>query len=454
MNLPDYFIADLPPEAAVNPALIGEACQTLKRNRERYLAHRSTHSLVHLLSELAKSWLNPEFPFRKLALEKGSGSTGFSSATLASGLDGFFKTLTPHAFETLLNQDLGHAHRLDKMTASEHEQKANRAALATGPELLAHIAAGNLPSPAFMSIILGVLARSAQFVKCASGAALLPRLLAHSIYDADPKLGACIEIAEWRGGDAQCEQALFAEADCVIATGSDQTLEDIRRRVPPKTRLLGYGHRVSFAYVAHEAVTGWNARKLAARAALDVAAWDQLGCLSPHVIYVQEGGASTPEKFGELLAEEMAEREAVEPRGQPPAEAAAAIASRRAIYELRAANSPGTRVWSSKGATAWTVVYEADPRFQLSCLYRFIYVKPVAGVSEALQHADAFRGRVSTVGLASPEQRVHELATELARWGVTRVCPLGQMQQPPLAWRHDGRLALADLVVWSDWEQG
>ena len=33
-----------------------------------------------------------------------------------------------------------------------------------------------------------------------------------------------------------------------------------------------------------------------------------------------------------------------------------------------------------------------------------------------------------------------------------RVCPLGQMQEPPLTWRHDGRPALADLITWTDWE--
>ena len=74
--------------------------------------------------------------------------------------------------------------------------------------------------------------RSAQFVKCASGAALLPRLFAHSIYDAEPKLGACLEIAEWRGGHAALENALFAEADCVTATGSDEALAAIRHKLP------------------------------------------------------------------------------------------------------------------------------------------------------------------------------------------------------------------------------
>jgi len=28
------------------------------------------------------------------------------------------------------------------------------------------------------------------------------------------------------------------------------------------------------------------------------------------------------------------------------------------------------------------------------------------------------------------------------------------MQNPPLAWRHDGRPPLADLVSWTDWETG
>jgi hypothetical protein len=132
---------------------------------------------------------------------------------------------------------------------------------------------------------------------------------------------------------------------------------------------------------------------------------------------------------------------------------AATIASRRGFYEVRAAHSPDTRHWASPDSTAWTVVYEADPLFQASCLYRFIYVKGVESLSQALQGAEAIRGKVSTVGLASSPERARELATELARWGVRRVCPVGQMQHPPLTWRHDGRPALAELVTWSDWEE-
>ena len=130
------------------------------------------------------------------------------------------------------------------------------------------------------------------------------------------------------------------------------------------------------------------------------------------------------------------------------------ITLKRDFYTVRATASPETQIWQSADSTAWTVVFEGDPLFQLSCLNRFVYVKPVADLRDVLRNADAVRGRVSTVGLASHGPRTIELASALARWGATRICPLGRMQQPPLTWRHDGRPALGDLITWTNLESG
>jgi hypothetical protein len=451
MNLPNYFLADLPADASPSAQMIAEACVTLKRNRERYLAPRSTGSLVELLSEVARTWRDPHCPFLQMALNQGPAVTGFQVETLRKGLDRFFGRLTADGLQALLLQDLGHPQRLDRISASSGPD-AGRAAVVSGPELLVHITAGNIPAPALMSMVLGVLLRSAQFVKCASEASLLPRLFAHSLYQADPKLGACLEIACWPGGSTALEDPLFEAADCVTATGTDETLATIQQRLPRKTRFVAYGNRFSFAYITKEMLSGFTAKKMIERATDDVVAWNQLGCLSPHAIYVEDGGVISPEAFAELLAEAMGAREQTEPRGPLSRENAAAIASRRSIYELRAAHTAGTRLWCSPDSTAWTVVYEAEPRFQLSCLNRFIYVKGVNDLTTALQGAHGFPGKVSTVGLGAPEHKVEALATELARWGVTRVCPVGKMQDPPLTWRHDGRPPLGELVTWTDWE--
>ena len=76
----------------------------------------------------------------------------------------------------------------------------------------------------------------------------------------------------------------------------------------------------------------------------------------------------------------------------------------------------------------------------------------VADLTRLCRVRMSIRGKVSTVGIAVPEEKVQEIATQLARWGATRVCPLGQMQNPPLTWRHDGRPALGDLITWTDLE--
>ena len=453
MNLPNYFLADLPPEAVLTPKTISEACQTLKRNREQYLAPRSTENLIGVLSSLAERWLRPDDPFRRWALDYGPAVTGFAPSTLTRGLDSFFSQLTPENLHALLVQDLGHAQRMDGVTATTSEQRRRVAAMANAPELLVHITAGYIPNPALMSIVLGLLLRSAQFVKCASGTALLPRLFAHSLYEREPKLGACLEIAEWPGGTAALEDVLFSEAGCVTATGRDETLAAIRLRVPSNVRFLGYGHRLSFAYIAREAWACFSKKQVVSRAATDVIAWNQMGCLSPHVFYVEHSGLVAAEEFAELLAEELRLREESEPRGPISISAAASIAARRELYAIRAAHSAETRYWKSSDSTAWTVVYEAEAQFQISCLNRFVYVKGVANLTDALHAADAIRGKVSTVGLAAPHENAEPLANELARWGAARICPLGQMQNPPLTWRHDGRPSLGELVTWTEWEQ-
>jgi hypothetical protein len=453
MNLPNYFLADLPPGAHLGPRMLGEACQALRRNRLEYLAPRPTQAILDTLCEVAHNWLEPDDPFRRLALERGPAATGFSRSTLAHGLDAFFKRLNYRELSQLILQELGHVERLDRFVVTEAELKTHRTAIATGPELLVHITAGNVPNPSLMSLILGLIARSAQFLKCAQGADLLPRLFAHSLYALEPKLASCIEIAVWPGGQAELEAALFEQADCVTVTGRDETIANIRSRLPQHVRLLGYGHRLSFGYLTREVLSRYHAKELAAQAAIDVAAWDQLGCLSPHLFFVETGASVTPELFAQMLAAELERLEERLPRGTPPPSLAGTLASRRSLYAIRAANSPDTQLWASQPHTAWTVVLESDPRFQPSCLHRFVYVKGISNLQEALQASAPYQRAISTVALAAMGTRAQELAASLARWGVTRLCPLGQMQDPPLTWRHDGHPPLSDLITWTDWEQ-
>src|SRR2546423_194809 len=153
MNLPNYFMADLPADPELTAMMIGQACETIRRNRDRYLANRSTTELIGLLADVGRNWLEPENRFRKMALEQGPPDTGFSAQTLAIGLDAFFKTVTEENLEALIEQDLGDRRRLEQMTATSVESKTGRASIAIGPGLIAHVTAGQLPCSTFQSMI-------------------------------------------------------------------------------------------------------------------------------------------------------------------------------------------------------------------------------------------------------------------------------------------------------------
>ena len=60
-------------------------------------------------------------------------------------------------------------------------------------------------------------------------------------------------------------------------------------------------------------------------------------------------------------------------------------------------------------------------------------------------------GRISTVGLVGRLSSRAEW-TFLNLGGVSRFCPAGRMQFPPLTWHHEGRQTLAELVTWIDAE--
>ena len=166
MNLPNFFFADMPPEATLSPTMIAAACDTLKRNREKYLSPRTTDDIVKILCEVATEWLQPENKFRRFALELGPAETGFSRVVLEQGLDGFFRQFIPENFQVLLEQELGDAVGVtgDECRVTSETGSTDHASRIThhfwrGPEFLVHIAAGNIPNPTLMSLTLGLLTR-------------------------------------------------------------------------------------------------------------------------------------------------------------------------------------------------------------------------------------------------------------------------------------------------------
>lgn len=405
---------------------------TLLARRRRHLVRRPVHDTLAAIDCCIRRWLDPDSDERRQAEAQLPATTGLSPPMLRHVLPLVFEEYRGERLGALLDAELGGRGGLDR---------------AIGPGLSVHVLAGNLPGAGLDGGIFSLLVKSAVLVKAASAELVLPDLFARSLAAVDPELGACLRVVHWPGGRADLEKAAFGGADLVVASGSDVSLASIRERLGADTRFIGYGHKLSFGLVTRAGLADCGALAHWSRAAAyDVAVYDQLGCLSPQLVYVEEGGPVSPREFASALADDLAEWQITLPRGAVPTEAVSAIRCVRDQAEWQALAGKDIELHTSRGGADWTVIYEADPTFVPSPLYRTVRVKPLRGPAHLAELLADWRPYLEAVGLAAAPDESARLGELLAGLGVSRVCPLGKMQRPPLNWRRGGRPRIGAFV--------
>jgi hypothetical protein len=322
-----------------------------------------------------------------------------------------------------------------------------------GSDLTVHIWAGNVPGLPLWSLVSGLLVKSGNIGKVSSSEPLFAGWFARMLVEMEPKLADCLAIVWWKGGDEELERPLFQQADVVIGYGGNESLDSIRSRIPLTTRFLPYGHKISFGMVSKVALDSRKAWKTAHHCAYDIVRYDQQGCYSPHVFYVQKGGNVSPKEFAYYLAHELKSFQARYPLRELSIEEAVATTGWRQQHEMATYSNPGKEMFGERSGS-WTVVFDEDDKeLSPSCLNRIIKVAAFNEFNEVAEHVSPHRRFLQTVGVAAAPNELYQLAELLGKVGVTRVTGIGHMTSPEAGWHHDGRFNLLDLVSMVDIEQ-
>jgi Acyl-CoA reductase (LuxC) len=419
----------------------------LRRAQADYLGRLGVDQIAERIGWAVNRWLDPFSPYLHRAERHIAAWTGYPPGAIRKGLAGFLATFRTENLRRLLREELGDPEVLDGFRPRPVAAGLTRA---IGPGLVAHSFAGNVPGLPAQSLVAALLVKAASLGKVASEEPLFAPLFARSLAEVDPRLGECLALSYWPGGDAPSATS-FELADVVVAYGSEATLDAVRAELPPGRRLIAYGHKLSFGVVGRECLSTTDALPdLADRAAYDVARFDQQGCLSPHLFYVEEGGARPPRAFAEALADALRRWDGVVPRGRlDPAERARTAGARRE-QQFRISARGGERFGAD--GDAWAVLYDPDDTFLASCLNRTVWVKPLADAGRLPAVLAPVRRYLQTGGIAFDPDRTVGVAELLAEAGLDRVCPIGQMGDAPATWHHDGRFNLLDFVRFTDLE--
>ena len=315
------------------------------------------------------------------------------------------------------------------------------------PRLTALVLAGNVFTAAVRPLLFALLAGSPVLCKAASRDDRFPRLVAEALAEVDPTLAAALGVLTFPGGTVHLEDPLLAASDAVMVYGSDATLRALRARVPPTARLLEHGHGTGAAHVpAHVLADPDRAAEAAHHLALDVAAYDQRGCLSPQAVWVEGGQGEAGRRFAGLIQNSLDRWHRDLPKGPLPTDVAAAQSQWRGVLAATGDlfEGPGGAV-AVAGNPALPV--QGGPPWGPG--WRNLLVLPCAGPADLVARLAPLGIHLKALGAGGTDDDRRRLALSLPPPLCPRLGPLGAMQTPPLDALDDGAPPFEGLLRWT-----
>jgi len=407
----------------------------------RLLRYR-TQTIAEGLARVSEAWLEPESRWMQQAVEGCSGCTGYTPEMVRWSLTDLFRRMTTRGLSALVEFELGS--RDPFLGVRSGRSVCGRAA--NPPSLVFQVLAGTVPPVAVESIVLAILARAPMLVKTSRRDPVVARVYLASLRALAPELAERIAITTWEGGDNALDGVACRSSSIVTAYGGDEPIDELRSRCRFPTRFIGYGHRVSFGVVAcsNDGKGEPYLQELVRDIALDVAAYDQHGCMSPHVIYVHAGAAWSADDVARALGEEgLPAVQRWLPRGVMDEGLRAQIMQSRGVGEFEG------NVYESDGGV---VIRAPGVKFRPSPGGRLVYVCRYDDVRELRDALAPLAGKVSTVGMHCGANERAGLVETLREIGARRVTRLGRMQRPLWIRDHDGRPRIGDWVDWTNVE--
>lgn len=419
----------------------------IRANARAYLSQLSVAQIIAIVDEAIARLLDRRHPLRIKAEKLLPIVTGYDAEMVRLGLTGYLKTFRQPQLKRFVAEDFANPLMLD-----DFQPRAKGGfARAFGPELLMHIWAGNVPGLPLWSLICGLLVKAGTIGKLPGNEPLMASWFAQLLAEIDPKLGECIAVVWWKGGDAQSEPTWLQQADAVLAYGGNKTLAAIQQQLPVTTRFLPHGHKISFGMVAQSALNARQGAELAQCVAFDVMRYDQAGCYSPQMVFVERGGQLSPDEFAHYIAHELHALARKHPRRALANEELNSIAAWRNGEEIRALADD--RTLYGDAADDWHVVCLSQAEaLAPSALGRTLKVVPVDSLEQVVDLIMQHRHFLQTVGIAAAPVQLFRLSALLGKAGVTRITAFGNMTSPEAGWHHDGRFSLLDLVTLTEIE--
>ena len=228
-------------------------------------------------------------------------------------------------------------------------------------------------------------------------------------------------------------------ADVRIAWGGREAVETVAG-YPSKydCETVIFGPKLSFGVVSKEMLSDEQAaKKLARRVSVDVSVFDQTGCASAHNLFIEKGGAVSPERFCQILNESMGKTEIQIPKPTMSPEQVSAVHSIRGVYDF-CGLSIGSETMS------YSILLDDFDELHKPVYSRVLFVHAVDSIMQAVKHINE---DIQTVGIEATPEKAVAFAEAATPMGAVRFPQIGRMLNFEMPW--DSIVLIDRLVKWN-----
>lgn len=299
--------------------------------------------------------------------------------------------------------------------------------------VLLHICAGNADALPAYSAIEGLLTGNVNILKLPEGESGLSEGILEALCAAEPTLAERIHILDIRSHETEKLKALAALADGIALWGSDEAVRAVRALAQPRTKLIEWGHRLSFAYVSPDVPD-----EFLSGIARDMVFTSQLYCSSAQGIFIDTKEWDEVRRLaGRFLP--LLEAEAREHPAGLDVLARAGLSLGLYADSLEARLSGEGEILRGENCSV-----SAYPGFALSAsrLFGNCWVRPLPR-EQIIQRLRPYAGLLQTVALRCAEDIRNEVEHALLAAGAARITGGCHMSESYCAMPRDGVYPLA-----------
>ncbi len=298
--------------------------------------------------------------------------------------------------------------------------------------ILFHIAAGNVDGLPAYSVIEGLLAGNINILKLPAGDNGLSVRLLYELIQIEPDLKDYIYVFDVPSTDIKSLKIFADMADGIVVWGGDEAVRATRNMADVTTKIIVWGHKLSFAYVTED-VTNDELYELA----MHICETNQVFCSSCQGIFVDTEDEKIMEEIGVRFFQEL--KRANASRGK----ADMGMRGRNTIrlYKDMLEKDCDDHILNDQGVS---VVIRKDNELELSYMFRNVWVKRLPR-KQIINVLKKHKNHLQTCGLFCSESDRDELVRLLATAGVVRITDADMSRTIP-GEAHDGTYALREYT--------